>query len=88
MVVEDGLTEEERAQVVKLLRCAADLLVSQRPIFMPIATAAEDLDWTTDEADDRTYVFDLACEAVGDLGPYSVDQLLEAAQRVEEGSWP
>jgi hypothetical protein len=81
-----NLTQEERDQVVELLRCAADLLETGRHCAMPIATAAEDLDWTTDEEDDRTYVFDMACNAV--FGPCSVEQLLEAAQRVEEHSWP
>lgn len=78
------LTEHERDQVVELLRCAADLYNIGEVTPRSIATAG-----VVDEYH-RSYIKRLAREAEADV--IGCDDrtraLLEAAQRVEEGSWP
>lgn len=86
------MTTQEREQVVEVLRCAADLLIVPRPrgqSFLPIDQAIELLYGREEHSLGRFHpLFDPACDAVFGLGPCSVEQLLESAQRVEEGSWP
>ncbi len=80
------ISKRERAQIVELLRCAADLLVSGRSMF-PRLDAARYLDipntlLTLD-------IIDTASEACADVGgPRNQFNLLEAAARVELGEWP
>ena len=85
------LTNEEREQVVELLRCAAELSMTRACVF-PIDEAATALFGVEEHEHGMRRVhpaFDLACHAVICFDrPCSTWQLLEVAQRVEEGSWP
>lgn len=83
------MTPEEREQVVELLRCAA-WIHETRPSFMPIDDAATEMFGEEHTLVQTHPTFELACDAIEaiDVGPCSVAQLLEVAQRVEEGSWP
>jgi hypothetical protein len=78
------MTNDERDQVVELLRCAADLHETGGTFF-PIDDAATA---TFGETHDLHPIANLACDAVqaAGLGPCSVEQLLEAAQLVEDGT--
>lgn len=71
------MTKRERAQVVELLRCAAD--------------TGSGVMITSFEFDLSERVIWLAYEASGAPAGHWCDRpriLLEAAQRVEEGTWP
>ena len=79
-VVEDVLDPKTRAEVVELLRCSVDLLLGGEPF--PKIEAARRMGagalvsrWAH-----------LACQAVG--GERTEVQMLEAAARLEERSWP
>ena len=75
------MTKRERAQVVELLRCAADLAASEQYIddaFDLYSGAAYGLAVSA-------WVH-VICE--GERGAGFGCALLEAAARVEEGSWP
>jgi hypothetical protein len=81
------LSKRQRAQVVELLRCAADVVSETR---LPIARASDYLGLYSDDV-----IVDLAHAArmdVSDGWPDSDDVyrqgVLEAAARVEEGTWP
>ena len=84
------MTKRQRAQVVELLRCAADLTPDD-PCDM-LADATGYLDAVGE------YTQAIAYDAVNDVSPYGLTHdtthdeeranLLEAAARVEEGSWP
>lgn len=78
------MTKRERAQVVELLRCAADCQQSYRA---PIAGACCDLYGGL-----QTNAFDLAHAAKDDVPDLGLEdyqtRLLEAALRVEQGEWP
>ena len=78
------LSPSHRARVVELLRCAADL--SQRRPF-PFNTAAE---WTDNDKGQVYWIASDALDAFAKPGTRwcSVENALEAARRVEEGSWP
>lgn len=86
------MTKRVRAQVVELLRCAADI--------PGLATAAVMLGADMIALIDRTGLYGRAYLALADVqrqtydsseiyndGPFRRD-LLEAALRVEEGEWP
>jgi hypothetical protein len=75
------LSRSQRAQVVELLRCAADVLLSSGYPF-PKLEAAHRLN--SNRAVCR--VANDACAALA--GPRTDVMLLEAAARVEEGTWP
>jgi hypothetical protein len=81
------MTRRERAAVVELLRCAADRATAT---VRPISTTARLLGYPEGSA-----VFDLAIAARCDVAfavPFDDEayrwQILEAAARVEEGTWP
>ena len=89
-----ALTDEEREQVVELLRCAAD---NCRRSALPFSSAVSTI-VPTSRIEERAYraLRSVYNEALAD-GTHRIpgtDQvsvfttLLEAAQRVEEGSWP
>lgn len=93
------MTKKQRAQVVELLRCAADLgIVGNIPC--PLTGAAHDLGlmrWTSAidyERDEVVRIADnaVACTKEIDEEPGSWrgfgERCLEAAQRVAERSWP
>lgn len=84
------MTKRQREQVVELLRCAADIAVTKTwRLWGCGPTAADDL-----MASERTRTLaELAITRVssGDDAPdgYAyISAALEAAARVEEGSWP
>ena len=83
-----AVTRAMRDAVVELLRCAADVILTRRPVVFPIDDATTLLYGRGVRHRAPGSAFDLACGAVIGLGPVSIAQLLEAAQRVEEGSWP
>ena len=79
-----AVTRAQREQVVELLRCAADQ-VSKR--LMPVR-------WCHTALNRRDRIYDIALEVRRSVGPIEMSeeryraQLLEAAARVEEKSWP
>lgn len=75
------MTPSERERVVELLLCAADRGLSRRWFWL----VAGDLD-----ASGAIVAFaESACEAVDSSARLGAQhELLEAAQRVNEGSWP
>lgn len=75
------LTKQQRAQVVELLRCAADLLLNKHSMFPRL----DAIDALGTHREINAASFD-AIQATG--LPRNEYALLEAAQRVEEGSWP
>lgn len=92
------MTKKQRAQVVELLRCAADWAAKGNTVWLDIV--AVDL-----RASDKTLEQSRAVgHAVADMEPFVSERLrcersvmppewsvrvaLEAAARVEEGSWP
>lgn len=83
------LTAQQRADVVELLRCAADLAAtSKHPTTTPFFTAAAGY---RREVSGKAWLMRTRL-----VGPYDdavpndqyVAYLLEAAMRVEEGRWP
>lgn len=82
------MTKKQRAQVVELLRCAADN--AGRAVFLPLLTAIDDL---ATKQPTNNCAFDVYFHAFREQ-PRTVEHerecaaLLEAAARVEEGSWP
>lgn len=75
------MSEKQRAQVVELLRCAADILIDSSYPF-PKLEAAQRLN-------SNRHVCRLANDACTAIGGTRTDvMLLEAAMRVEEGSYP
>lgn len=85
-----GIAPWIRPIVVELLRCAADLCVNGTSA-MPIDDAATELFGSEEHNLERTCpAFDIACTAIEDLdlGPCSVEQLLEAALLIERKEWP
>ena len=76
------LSKQQRAQVVELLRCAAD----REPIsIIPCFRAADDLGLK------HTVVHHAAVHVMSHVtgSPFDMQaRLLEAAQRVEDGEWP
>lgn len=85
------MTRKERAQVVELLRCAADLGISG--VSCPLTEASHRLAGLsiTDDADDvvRAVIDELSDPWwSGDTWEDYATHCLEAAARVEEGSWP
>lgn len=92
------MTNEEREQVAELLRCAADISETGRFGFNPLTRAesmcgyldADEMEldetiWMLAEDAARKVASENGVVAAHDLG---VALYLEAAQRVEEGSWP
>jgi hypothetical protein len=78
------MTKKQRAQVVELLRCAADIRITGTMI--PRARAAYLLG--TPERTQRL-AEDAWTAVLNDVGMSLYQyELLEAAARVEEGSWP
>lgn len=80
------LTQEQREQVVELLRCAAD--VGQRnegPVLCAALNLGLPLGGATVDIALRAWS-DVLGDAIEDDG--AIAAVLEAAQRVEEGSWP
>ena len=83
------MTRRQREQVVELLRCAADL--ARFSYAEGIHTAAYELDMLIPPA--GTKLKEMAIRARREVnvdmgfGPYE-DSCLEAAARIEEGSWP
>ena len=77
------LTKKQRAEVVELLRCAADLWESGRA-WAPIIVSIE---WH-DFAPTTNGLALLAADCAWQYPPDTLATLLEAAQRVDEGSWP
>lgn len=76
------MTDEEREQVVELLRCAADRGFQSRGLLLTAAAAIDDqMDDTVIETCRRAW------NAAWEEGMSDEEALLEAAQRVEEGSW-
>lgn len=84
------MTRRERAQVVELLRCAADDVALSGGLALMVIYAMDD-------ASTDSYLLDaLAWAAMTDANdgwsigcsPDPVATMLEAAQRVEEGTWP
>lgn len=75
------MTRREREQVVELLRCAADLYYTERDEHQPTRTAARE------DEELRTLAWE-AIYATTVPEPSFHLKLLEAAARVEEGSWP
>lgn len=76
------MTNDERAQVVELLECAADLRA--RGSYAPLFDAYDELAWPPESR-----IAELAAEAVlATTLPMSIEQLLEAAARVRDNSWP
>jgi hypothetical protein len=75
------MTKRQRSQVVELLRCAADECNHNH---FPRLAALYAFGLDTDSPQYDAMV--LACEHVG--GRNDQRQLLEAAARVEEGSYP
>ena len=78
------MTKKQRAQVVELLRCAADLVDRS---LLPVRYACEYLNRPWRHMD----IALLARQSLGEMTPategYRRD-LLEAALRVEQGEWP
>ena len=80
------MTKKQRAQVVELLKLAADIHGHPR-VVMPIFDAAAALGHSTDF--DLDQVAHWACDAIQRTRmPCSKEQLLLAAARVEAGDWP
>lgn len=87
------MTKKQRAQVVELLKCAADGARNGRGLVMAGYATGE-----CDGINPCTPVYTLACDAYVHVNRipsewYWVNWrmrrgLLEAAARVEEGSWP
>lgn len=76
------MTNGERALVVELLECAVDLCI--RGSYAPLFDAYDELAWPPESR-----VADLAAEAVlATALPMSLEQLLEAAARIRDSSWP
>ena len=88
------MTKRERAQVVELLRCAADQCTADSVTAM--STASEDLGYVSWDPV-YSFAWDVRAAQVGTspAGMFSFvpaeiyrGELLEAAQRVEDGEWP
>lgn len=77
------MTDEKREQVVELLRVAADLGEQNRGLLLTAANVlGHDLEGSMVDTARRAW------NAVWRTGMSDEDALLEAAQRVEEGTWP
>lgn len=97
------MTKKQRAQVVELLRCAADIAV-MGDIYSALGTAAKALDMLSipwrDSRGDNHWSSLVSSEGPVQNGVISLTDkrlvsgpgyefcLLEAAARVEEGGWP
>lgn len=91
------MTKREREQVVELLRCAAEhVITGNRPETALTITTETLFDWQQDNGDEINRLARHAEQAVCasmlrewmtfDVARY--ERLLEAAARVEEGSYP
>lgn len=87
------MTPIERELVVELLRCAADNDPAYEPddpygeMLVGLLDAADWLDAHPDASDLADKVYEEVADEYGDRHDWRTS-LLEAAQRVEEGSWP
>src|SRR5262249_29802188 len=80
-----SMRPEERDQVVELLRCAADLGIQDRGLLVA-ATTVLDIAWDGPEVEYARRAWRDAYASNEDAS--DGESLLEAAARVEEGSWP
>lgn len=84
------LTKKQREQIVALLRCAAD--VERTSGDDGILTAADAFGckvWPISLIERAAWqARNDAMDAISDAQDWHADVLLEAAMRVEEGSWP
>jgi hypothetical protein len=78
------MTKRQRAQVVEFLRCAAEARITG--MMLPRVTATDWLDASEATAEFAEKAWIAVCNDVG-MSLYQYE-LLEAAARVEEGSWP
>lgn len=88
------MTKRQRAQVVELLRCAADRWqFDGRYINALLCDTSDRIEsasgvaWHAISVRNSILPYELR-DAKGDLVDFEHVRLLEAAQRVEEGSWP
>jgi hypothetical protein len=87
------MTKRQRAQVVELLRCAADVCAidSGHGLYSVAHLLGFDT-WDSAFAKGNNalaYVWDQACQALNHVHADGYwHECLEAAQRVEEGTWP
>jgi hypothetical protein len=81
------MTADEREQVVELLRCAADLSVTGRARW-PQFTAAEALCGAMSTIAEYAEHAISAVKRISSFDAPTTQHLLEAAARVEEGTWP
>lgn len=88
------VTKRERAQVVELLRCAADRLLTGASMIAPFTDACGEI---YGDGDDARRVLATVRDVMRDVAPDWWDELdnvetaeaaLEAATRVELGEWP
>lgn len=92
------MTKRERAQVVELLRCAADYAARGRRSWLDVVAADIGIDYAIA---DKARVVGIIVQSEepfrsqhlghrGDIMPpdWCLRVALEAAQRVEEGTWP
>ena len=85
------MTKRDRAQVAELLKCAADIAATGKWGFMGIASDAATFVAHSKRIDDLATK--VATEVAGgaEAGKNTdefIETMLEAAARVEEGSWP
>lgn len=85
------ITKAQRAQVVELLRCAAELAVVEHPMGELFGHAPVAAKFTGASASVRAFAELAAMNAMGGSSAPDRDtfiaNVLEAAARVEEGSW-
>jgi hypothetical protein len=85
------MTKREREQVVELLRCAADIIArggwDEGGVLSLAATAADSPFFKFAYDAERRVWSDMLLCGVPE-GALRLRSLLEAAARVEEGSWP